>query len=305
MLVYSKHIDGRALARPATPTRSSSSRTSIPTPCARRWCTSTLAPSGRRARRAVRGRGPAHRAALDWADAQLRRASTPSPRPVHILHVMRGPMTDRMRSMPHLDDACSTPSPPAATTTPTPCSGMHRIEIGHAGRRTWSSGRGGRSADRVDGRASTTAPGLPLEHVRAGIWEGIVRGAGRRRTDRASLRTTTSRTARRRPVPVRADDRRARPAPDPRGPPRGALARARRARPRACGARPRAARPSPSGRRNARAVRVVGDFNSWDGAATRCARWAASGIWELFVPGHRRRHDLQVRAARPRRRAGS
>ena len=37
-------------------------------------------------------------------------------------------------------------------------------------------------------------------------------------------------------------------------------------------------------------------------ARTRCARWASSGVWELFVPGLGDGHALQVRDARPRRR---
>ena len=36
---------------------------------------------------------------------------------------------------------------------------------------------------------------------------------------------------------------------------------------------------------NARAVRVVGDFNYWDGTATAMRSLGASGVWELFIPG--------------------
>ena len=36
---------------------------------------------------------------------------------------------------------------------------------------------------------------------------------------------------------------------------------------------------------NARAVRVVGDFNFWDGTAHSMRSMGASGVWELFVPG--------------------
>ncbi|MDQ3681338.1 MAG: 1,4-alpha-glucan branching protein GlgB [Actinomycetota bacterium] len=36
---------------------------------------------------------------------------------------------------------------------------------------------------------------------------------------------------------------------------------------------------------NARAVRVVGDFNYWDGRAHQMRSLGASGIWELFIPG--------------------
>ncbi|MCI1640987.1 MAG: 1,4-alpha-glucan branching protein GlgB [Actinomyces sp.] len=36
---------------------------------------------------------------------------------------------------------------------------------------------------------------------------------------------------------------------------------------------------------NARAVRVVGDFNFWDGTATSMRSLGVSGVWEIFVPG--------------------
>ena len=36
---------------------------------------------------------------------------------------------------------------------------------------------------------------------------------------------------------------------------------------------------------HARAVRVVGDFNGWDGTLHSMRNMGASGVWELFVPG--------------------
>ncbi|MFT4051734.1 MAG: 1,4-alpha-glucan branching protein GlgB [Microbacterium sp.] len=36
---------------------------------------------------------------------------------------------------------------------------------------------------------------------------------------------------------------------------------------------------------NARAVRIVGDFNSWDGRGHAMRSLGAGGVWELFVPG--------------------
>src|SRR5690606_41323592 len=36
---------------------------------------------------------------------------------------------------------------------------------------------------------------------------------------------------------------------------------------------------------NARAVRVVGDFNHWQGASHAMRALGTSGVWELFVPG--------------------
>ncbi|QKJ19303.1 1,4-alpha-glucan branching protein GlgB [Microbacterium hominis] len=38
---------------------------------------------------------------------------------------------------------------------------------------------------------------------------------------------------------------------------------------------------------HARAVRVVGDFNSWDGQGHAMRSMGSSGIWELFIPGVR------------------
>ena len=36
---------------------------------------------------------------------------------------------------------------------------------------------------------------------------------------------------------------------------------------------------------NAQAVRVVGDFNSWDGRLYAMRSMGGSGVWELFIPG--------------------
>ncbi|WP_248243004.1 1,4-alpha-glucan branching protein GlgB [Microbacterium kunmingense] len=38
---------------------------------------------------------------------------------------------------------------------------------------------------------------------------------------------------------------------------------------------------------NAQAVRVVGDFNSWDGTGHAMRSMGGSGVWELFIPGLR------------------
>ena len=35
---------------------------------------------------------------------------------------------------------------------------------------------------------------------------------------------------------------------------------------------------------SAAAVRVVGDWNGWDGRCTRCAPWGRPAVWEIFVP---------------------
>ena len=46
---------------------------------------------------------------------------------------------------------------------------------------------------------------------------------------------------------------------------------------------------------SARAVSVVGDFNSWDGRLHAMRSLGSSGIWELFLPGDRARDPVQVR----------
>ena len=52
---------------------------------------------------------------------------------------------------------------------------------------------------------------------------------------------------------------------------------------------------------NARGVRVIGDFNHWDGRAHPMRSLGASGIWELFVPGVGAGDAVQVRDLRARR----
>src|SRR5919197_1010147 len=50
---------------------------------------------------------------------------------------------------------------------------------------------------------------------------------------------------------------------------------------------------------NARAISVVGDFNSWDGRLHPMRSLGVSGIWELFVPdlelGARYKFELRTR----------
>ena len=53
---------------------------------------------------------------------------------------------------------------------------------------------------------------------------------------------------------------------------------------------------------NAERVSVVGTFNLWDGRRHPMRVRGASGVWELFIPGHRRRHSLQVRDPQSRQR---
>ena len=52
---------------------------------------------------------------------------------------------------------------------------------------------------------------------------------------------------------------------------------------------------------NAKRVSVVGDFNSWDGRVFAMRSRGASGIWEIFLPGPRRRRALQIRNSLARR----
>ena len=100
----------------------------------------------------------------------------------------------------------------------------------------------------------------------------------------------------RRPVPVPAHAGRDGPAPDRRGPARGAVAGARRARPQPFGEVTGTAFAvwAP----NARGVRVIGDFNHWDGRAHPMRSLGCAGVWELFVPGVAGGHQVQVRDLR-------
>jgi len=58
---------------------------------------------------------------------------------------------------------------------------------------------------------------------------------------------------------------------------------------------------------NARAVRVVGDFNSWDGRLHPMRSMGASGVWEIFVPdvapGARYKFELLTQAGHLRMKA--
>ena len=45
----------------------------------------------------------------------------------------------------------------------------------------------------------------------------------------------------------------------------------------------------------ARAVRVVGDFNGWDGRIHPMRALGSSGVWEIFLPGVGAGRALQVR----------
>ncbi len=52
---------------------------------------------------------------------------------------------------------------------------------------------------------------------------------------------------------------------------------------------------------NARGVRVIGDFNHWDGRAHPMRSLGGSGVWELLIPGVGDGGTLQVRHLRPGR----
>ena len=53
----------------------------------------------------------------------------------------------------------------------------------------------------------------------------------------------------------------------------------------------------------AQAVRVVGDFNAWDGRLHPMRALGSSGVWEIFLPGVGSRRSLQVRGGQPARAA--
>ena len=139
----------------------------------------------------------------------------------------------------------------------------------------------------------------------AGVFEatrpGARAAAALRARGRATPAATTLHAAR--PLRVPADARRHGPAPRRRGPPRGALRDARRARARDRRRRRDVVRGLGAGRalgERRRRLQLAGT-----GACTRCARWARSGIWELFVPGVRRGRALQVRDPHAGRRAAA
>ena len=103
----------------------------------------------------------------------------------------------------------------------------------------------------------------------------------------------------RRPLSLLADARRRRPPPDRRGHPSIGCG--------TCSARTTAvtrasmAPPSRSGRRRARSVRVVGDFNSWDGRAHPMRMHGLVGGVGAVRARRRARPALQVRGRTARR----
>ena len=122
---------------------------------------------------------------------------------------------------------------------------------------------------------------VPLEHVRSGIWEGT-RSGGPGRYELVTTYADGAGLRRGRPLPAPADARRARPAPDRRGPARAAVERPRRARAHDGRLDGDVVRGVGAQRR---AVRVVGDFNRWDGQGHAMRSMGGSGVWELFIPG--------------------
>ena len=56
---------------------------------------------------------------------------------------------------------------------------------------------------------------------------------------------------------------------------------------------------------NAQGVRVVGDFNFWDGRGYPLRALGSTGVWELFVPGPGVGRAVQVRDPRPRQRVAA
>ena len=101
----------------------------------------------------------------------------------------------------------------------------------------------------------------------------------------------------RRPLPPRADARRARPAPAGRGPPRAALRAPRRARARRSTASP--ARPSRCGRRTRARSASSATSTAGTGACTRCARSAPRASGSCSCPASRSgdRYKFEIRAA--------
>ncbi len=182
-------------------------------------------------------------------------------------------MTTRLRSTP----PCSRPWPRARYHDPHSVLGAHPQA---ADRRQTHDDRARPAAAREERRRAAR---------RRAVWSSPTSGtaSGRASPARSALPARGD-LRRRRPtgtadaVPVPPDRRRARPAPVRRGPARAALGDARRAPPR-----PRRHRGTAFAvwAPHAQAVRVIGDFNGWDGRLHAMRRWASSGVWELFVPG--------------------
>ena len=180
----------------------------------------------------------------------------------------------------------------------------HAVLGPHPGPTASCSARCGR------GRASVTVlvgpDRYPLEHRHEGVWSAAV-PLPEVPDYRLEVDYGDGPARRGRPVPLPADARRARPAPDRRGPARAALGGARAP---ACTTTPAYAAPvhgtafavwAP----NAQGVRVVGDFNYWDGRgyADALAR-LVRGVGAVRARA-RRRHAVQVRDPRRGRRVAA
>ena len=167
-------------------------------------------------------------------------------------------------------------------------------------RTTSSAATATSSRDLVAGRPSRAVTGRRRPRPTQRAPGRAVRGAGARADRRRpyTLRRASRRRQRHgaaaRPVPVLADARRRRPPPVRRGPPRAAVGGARR--PRRWSTRASPAPPSRCGRRRPGPSASSATGTAGTAAATRCARSAPSGVWELFVPGvgHGARYKFEI-----------
>ncbi len=176
----------------------------------------------------------------------------------------------------------------------------HAILGAHPGTATagWSSARCDPSAESVSVKPAK-GKSVALEQIHpAGIFEGEIADAKlplryKLKVDYGPGGKFTLED----PYAFLPDARRARPAPDRRGPPRAGLRQARRPRARRTRASPGTAFAvwAPA----ARAVSVVGDFNSWDGRLHAMRSMGSGGIWELFLPdvGEGARYKYEILTA--------
>ena len=216
--------------------------------------------------------------------------------PVHILHAWSSP--ECSMSPAHAGSCPTLPRDRRRTCSPPSPAGRYHEPAQRARAPTRSptaasSARCGRWR-RVRSLPSDRRTACQLEHLADGHLAGLRRRArpGVRARDRVRRRPDLDRG---RPVPVRSVGRRARPVPVGRAA-TSSSGSARRALPR-----PHEGVEGTSfavWAPHASAVRVVGDFNGWNGAGTPCADWAAAASGSCSCRASPPGSVVQVRAAR-------
>ena len=176
VLVYSKHLDGRFTRRRRATTRSSSSPTSTRTRCARPPCTSISPPSASPPGIRFEVEDLVTGARWDWGDANYVRLDAFT-QPAHILHV------DARHAM--TEPRCRRPAPPSTTpllaavaegrhSDPHSVLGQHGFDLAGARPDSHTVIRTRRPlADARRARCSTTATCCRSRTSAHGIWAGV------------------------------------------------------------------------------------------------------------------------------------